>query len=1715
MIPEVNETRKNLVFEDHQIPIGKVSVYDTRFTVPSNGIVHRIYDLGYTPGMSPVLDDPYYPTDEFTHTPVLNGTVDGGGRTHVIFEDWETGVASAVSGYYFAVVYEGYFYARETGTYNFKIDCVGGAQFYFDTNSTTGFTSEGGRTKHDIETLAAKYDTWTKTDADSEVAEYSPPAIPLSLTAGQFYKFRLKYWNKLGNTAAVVASFSAPSMDGTDYIPLSAGNCSDYFYKAEDNDYFLEPVDVLSVVHMSGQRRETDAAAYNFTVRMTNDQEQNAYNAATDAFGSIKKDMLVKFRMGYSSNEYGDAAQTSDFITRFTGFITSDVTVNRDKYGANVQFSCHDFKNRLINSPNMNYPNVAFYLYNQYYHHDRDGDPDGFNRVRFFDRWPLEKAIKTLLIAGGIDPQLVVQKHQDVTVDSTVGDTILDSIHVQDIKLESRDNYAKGSQGFVWPDEYDPLWSFKFATQSVNDIINELSKNYGFRFSFSPGGVARVSSVDYYQFVDLPTSYDSNNLVNDRGASNYQYLKIEPSDARAYRFYGKRAAIVARRSSLEGGFKLYKRSYVAGAWTGYSPVTTMFIDGETVTKPDGLFSLNFSEMWHVRDGVHGSVSSNPCIVVPQTTDPYGWHEYRIDCFGSDIHIDGLRSYTIDNYHPVRNYTTTNHISQLQVIDNIKDMVNDVFVIGGKKASVASSVETATHVPQEHVFYRAVDVRSQLDPDYKYYRGRKIPVIIKEPKITQIGRAQWLAESTLERYRTNALLATFSGVGDPYLEVFDPITVDDVKTKVITSDKKLWVVGFSETLSKGQYTISNVETTPRPPVPSFIKQDSIPEFISDNYPNKAIAFENIYFTGSHTDTESEGEFGEDAFGSAPFGGEDYNYIGTDFSKRIHFKPYEARENGDVMVFEWTMLKRGLQYLEIWDSRVDKHTYEDPYVAAQSDSDDNLTATASDFEDYGGVGRLLAVVYLNTEGVPDEPGNYSVTWDTIFEKMEKSGVKWANQTRYKEPVPVSEYDEEQHGIGVLDGPDGANLFAVPYFDTTGGVIAEEDYPHRSRTHCAIYPLRLKYVHRDMDGLETSYWWGTQRLNSTFTDFTDAHPYYIHTLQMTPRFEIDFDFCRVKPKDEGGYEVLDDLYIDNWFNASGLKDSDDVGGLSYSHNHPLYSGGRQTYVSSPTYYNHSKFINVHPDEDHKFGIYLTCQRPNQRLQVVDARLGYISTHLHRMKVTRRAITGLSDGGVNDARFVNPTTEGYMWILSQDFSGDLRIPGEVELGATDGVDDDVTKRTFNILASGNNNPFSRAYSFRRFDSTYNLTSPLSDLRNVFVVDIKRDSPTQIPLFDTLSIYGNPPLDSRYLFHPIWQGGIPGANTNYRGKSMVPISNTAENRGIFGGVYEGRYKDVMTAYFRRKSEANYGGDYRTPKSLNETFHALATASLPFTPEGYMNSANLYIQPNDYVELHGAFAQDLIDGQQGTYEYATWYTAFPDNSGVKIYNSYRLTLHMHVVDEGGRVYRVVDDDTLDLGEDADMADLEHSYSGLNTHFLKEGSLPANNPDSTYVEGRYYFDYYPTAVLGRANVSHPTINDAYFVDEIDDFPGSDHGMLFLDRQGDFERMVSPFIQLSTHRPCDNWSEEVWNGVYEFLPVVNNAFIGRTTQDGIAASYERTEQYEYNMLLRGDVLRLKGTIGEDPYATTKRCIFPGDRFFAVHDTDKGVDLDDEDIDFIDYH
>jgi len=257
----VSNATKDMYKQKKKTPVGRVDIYDTPYTVPSNG-----FRIEFSEG--------------------LNGSSRGdivyaGNDSRVMF-DWGEGVPSPISSSIYQVYWMGYFYARFTGTYSFTLLCPTAAagKWYMSTNqsvhcsglSTLLFEKEQGAGIAESGTFVA--------------------------TAGTWYPIRIEYWS-YGAPSHIVALFREPEgvqdadgkwsdydSDGShhngtvveEHKVLSAGNVNyDLSWENAADASFLSPVK-LPVFKIEGKKRLGDITEYNFEIGLGTEKAKGSYS---------------------------------------------------------------------------------------------------------------------------------------------------------------------------------------------------------------------------------------------------------------------------------------------------------------------------------------------------------------------------------------------------------------------------------------------------------------------------------------------------------------------------------------------------------------------------------------------------------------------------------------------------------------------------------------------------------------------------------------------------------------------------------------------------------------------------------------------------------------------------------------------------------------------------------------------------------------------------------------------------------------------------------------------------------------------------------------------------------------------------------------------------------------------------------------------------------------------------------------------------------------------------------------------------------------------------------------------------------------------------------------------------------------------------------------------------------------------------------------------
>ncbi len=364
-------------------PIYKIEVCHTPYTVNSDGIEYKLWDNdGWENGGGNLVVD---------------------GRVPMIADYWGTGTPIGLSDASpFSIRYDGYFIPPETANYNFYIAGNGECHLYFDRGLGAGLAPQyltgqlemGGtkdRRKINGEAPGYYYMTPSKTSNSN---------IGVALVKGESYWLRF-YYRKSASRSGVVLLF-ANNKNYMEPLPVSAGVMS--------SDGNLESWTVapgVSSVRLSENEGSIDQM--DFTVPLVengSDERGYYYVKATDSFEwydgggeYLKHQNLIRLSIGYRIDD------ADEYVQRFVGNI-DDFQVERAG-SSTIKIVCKSFLNRLKKTLLINQPNYLLYWLAGY----MDGGsikspPAGDRKPVTFDRWRLNKVVRSLCLLSGIDSVL-------------------------------------------------------------------------------------------------------------------------------------------------------------------------------------------------------------------------------------------------------------------------------------------------------------------------------------------------------------------------------------------------------------------------------------------------------------------------------------------------------------------------------------------------------------------------------------------------------------------------------------------------------------------------------------------------------------------------------------------------------------------------------------------------------------------------------------------------------------------------------------------------------------------------------------------------------------------------------------------------------------------------------------------------------------------------------------------------------------------------------------------------------------------------------------------------------------------------------------------------------------------------------------------------------------------------------------------------------------
>ena len=263
-----------------------------------------------------------------------------------------------------------------------------------------------------------------------------------------------------------------------------------------------------------------------------------------------------------SVSSFADRAiRTSDdnytvYIRKFIGHIKK-FNIKRD-YGKPdvVEVTCDSFESLLKETINLNYPDKLDYWVSGYAGYN--GVPDGLDYPPTFDGWPIDKAFRTLLYRGVIDPTLcfVKRKFLDSNNSQVTGNYLING----GINLDRARNYGNPNSLLTSEQPDDEYVLKSNFGDNIFDYLNKMVEPYGWEWNISA-----YYGAPYLTTRNNPTTiYDSEEVsLNGTGWSAKQvdldavggtYRETSTSgDFIEKQFTGTRIDMINVGRSLSGG----------------------------------------------------------------------------------------------------------------------------------------------------------------------------------------------------------------------------------------------------------------------------------------------------------------------------------------------------------------------------------------------------------------------------------------------------------------------------------------------------------------------------------------------------------------------------------------------------------------------------------------------------------------------------------------------------------------------------------------------------------------------------------------------------------------------------------------------------------------------------------------------------------------------------------------------------------------------------------------------------------------------------------------------------------------------------------------------------------------------------------------------------------------------------------------------------------
>lgn len=752
-----------------KIPIGRVDVFDTTYTVPSSGLYVKYYSGVDISNFNNVKRTQFEP---------------------ISMKDWSNGLPVELSNYLgaritnsgvmisdpFAVVSTGYFYASRSGIYKFATRSSGGTRVLVNNiNILSGF-----------EIIA------------TNVTGYSTGMWPgkslywdgtVSLNTG-WHNIQTEFlWNpsrsyidttNLGAKPFVTTFYTPPS--GLETV-LSASVTNIY-------PQFIQPTILPKIMYITESVDENLAGEFTFEVSVPFSGVYT-WNRNREDFGFLKSNRLCYIYLGYvtesgylqTSGYTTNLSNCSDYVHKFTGFIDS-ISFNQNANSVTAIVKCRDFFKKFINSINENYPNYSNYLPSNIANLDRYGINNIDNLMpNAYDNWTVYDVVENIALNAGIDPAKIAKDKWD------------------------RQNYFKMEANLNWP---------YTSTYDINGVETKNGDPFIFKFEYGETLFDEVKRVS--DLVGYKCYFDERGdllLLDPKRTNRIEIYETGNYGSSAITYSG----LWNTRVDINSSNRFYTAPIVNGLFTtgtvnftfsgvGFSIYQYNHLSG-TPYRVDVYYKKNnqfYSSYYGTNSGTPSYGYKNEIT----RTLPKDEYSVRVHPSG-DFRLEGFEYYTENIFKPVYTLREDRDIIGLDVNLNDDSVRNEIIVVGQQISD------------KGYIYSKAVDLDSISNPAAFNYIGQKRTFTLIEPTIQSQRRADWLSSAILERYKRKQRNISVQCQGLPHIQIGDPVGIlssaaginTDELPYNIDNNEVYYVEKISSKLEDASYTTTLTLTSLKP------------------------------------------------------------------------------------------------------------------------------------------------------------------------------------------------------------------------------------------------------------------------------------------------------------------------------------------------------------------------------------------------------------------------------------------------------------------------------------------------------------------------------------------------------------------------------------------------------------------------------------------------------------------------------------------------------------------------------------------------------------------------------------------------------------------------------------------------------------------------------------------------------------------------------------